>query len=231
MPLYRQASDTPLYSQASWIPDPRPWTPRKIQSGFILHNPKRPLPLPTVLQDAGPKVSSDGTTLFKSATKFGEIEQYFSLPKPFTKETDGSLVLGLNWIAQVVPRVYLSIGQLDLEVLVNVVVSRYRLQREPVAQSFEATLLVYYCIILATSGEDNAKELADVYLGLRRRHPDAPWPVNLNVRDSMSFTTIDSGDLVEHYFDDLAMHSGFITKRGYLESGPIGFEMAIPSSC
>jgi hypothetical protein len=140
-------SETPLYPQASWIPDPSRWSSRELQPGFMLSGLKRPLP---VLNDADyprPRISADGTTLFMAAARFDEITQHFSL-LGFVDKPERMMIDGVNWISRFIPRVYLPTGKPGLKTLVNVAMSKYRMKREPVGATFEPFLYFMFCQLL-----------------------------------------------------------------------------------
>lgn len=140
-------SETPLYSQASWIPDPTRWSLRELQPGFMLSDLRRPL---SVSKDSGgprPRISADGTTLFMTAARWDEISHHYS-PPGFTDNPERSLIDGVNWISRLIPRVYVPTGKPGLQTFVNVAMSKYRMKREPVAETFESFLYSRFCQFL-----------------------------------------------------------------------------------
>ena len=140
-------SKTPLYSLVSWIPDPRRWSLRELQPGFMLSDSRRPL---SVSKDSGcprPRISADGTTLFMTAARWDEIIQHYS-PPGFADNPERRMIDGVNWISRLVPRVYVPTGKPGLQTFVNVAMSKFRMKREPVAETFELFLCSRFCEFL-----------------------------------------------------------------------------------
>jgi hypothetical protein len=130
-------SEIPLYPQASWIPDPSRDDPsrrdtsrgssQELQSGFMLSDLKRPLPVLNDPDYPRPRISADGTTLFMAAARFDKITQHFSL-LGFVDKPERMMINGVNWISRFISRVYLPTGKPGLKTLVNVAMSKYRIK-------------------------------------------------------------------------------------------------------
>jgi hypothetical protein len=142
-----------LLPQASWIPDPIPWSLQELQPGFMLNNPKRPLPVSKDLENPRPRISADGTTLFMNAVNLDEITQCLSLTgfMPTTDhDNDPKTMDIIDWIAQFLPRVYHTTDKQGLRTFVKVAMSKYRMQREPMADTVETFMYWLFCDFVDT---------------------------------------------------------------------------------
>jgi hypothetical protein len=138
-------SKTLLLPQASWIPDPSRWSLQELQPGFMLSNSKRPLSVRKDSETPRPRISADGTTLFLTAANLDEITQCLSLTGFMPTDDDPQIMDIVDWIAQFLPRVYLGTGAPGLRTFVKVAMSKYRMQREPMADNVEAFMYWLFC--------------------------------------------------------------------------------------
>ncbi|KAF1849051.1 uncharacterized protein K460DRAFT_404301 [Cucurbitaria berberidis CBS 394.84] len=190
----------PLYPHPSWMPDPSNWTSRPMEPFFMFNNKNIPLRLPTHIQDTGPKLSSDGSTLFLTAVEFDTVTAHSSLAG-LTYPSFGELIHFLTWLAQSVPRVYGPAGSLGIEALTSVLTPRHRLAADTTKKAESADLLLCLCRVinynvnesfkqldlgynpmqialdprLSEPSEPKKKHLREAFEAAKQAHPDAPW--------------------------------------------------------
>ncbi|KAH7083096.1 heterokaryon incompatibility protein-domain-containing protein [Paraphoma chrysanthemicola] len=189
--------DLPVYHYPSWVPDPSPWTTKVMEPFFAHNNPGKPVQSSVGMGDVAPQISSDGTTLFLTAVKFDVVAQHCPVVRMLT--CGGvQAVRFLEFMADAVPLTYRSTGRSGLDTMIDIVMSRYRLQEEAVGERDTQKVLEYCCAqfdwLVRTEIPGSWQKLGDLrycydsngsldvegmnatYARVQSRFPNAPWP-------------------------------------------------------
>lgn len=189
--------DLPVYQYPSWVPDPSPWTTKVMEPFFAQNNPGKPFRSSAGTGDFAPKISSDGTTLPLIAVKFDVVAQYCPVVRMLTC---GGVQANrfLEFIEKAIPLTYRPTGRSGLDTMIDIVMSRYRLQEEAVDERDTQKVLEYCCTQIDwlvrdeipgswqklgdlrycydSNGSLDVEGMMATYAKVQSRFPIAPWP-------------------------------------------------------
>ncbi|KAF2822682.1 hypothetical protein CC86DRAFT_458461 [Ophiobolus disseminans] len=205
-PEYFKVAGLPLHKYPSWVPDPSAWTSESLQPSFMLKNKDCPLPLSHNMDD-GPKISSDGSTLFLTGAEFDTVSS--CSPVMALKIASYEFLLHLiQWIAHVVPTMYQPSGCKGMEALARILMSPHQETQQEAQQAEDEALLTGLSHLIHVSvhkiltksnkkqssspmtpndacpTDEEKTELKKAFENAKKQHPYVPWPTEISIAQS-----------------------------------------------